>query len=420
MKRLGTAIRKVPPGVAIKILRRGFVLPAPAARLLFKDILRPEGWHRKWIHKVKNSKGWWGCWIGENVHKLDRAAMMERVAQADIVFFHVHGGGFRIGKCNMFMDTYIHWLQYLKEHYNINAVIMSAEHRLSPEYKYPSATEDVVHAYEHLVNTLKVDPSKIIAIGGSTGAALILEMLFITHDPTMFEVVTDNGQQAADLPDLPRPAGAVLSSPLVTDQTTSDSWRENTKYDYISQFTAKRIIDDYFEEPAADTPPDTNRLLGIAELQTGYRAFLPECLMYVGNKETLRDDALDFGSKAEQDGVPWQTFVGENEVHDWFVVREVVRDKKMLQRADALFGDFCYRMVIEPRRNTQQLNSMLHAVPEEDEKTSIAPSSSSSSYATNDDEEFHDSLDDNRASSTSTTVSSLPSSKRKTSLTIYV
>lgn len=91
MKRLGTAIRKVPPGVAIKILRRGFVLPAPAARLLFKDILRPEGWHRKWIHKVKNSKGWWGCWIGENVHKLDRSAMMERVAQADIVFFHVHG-----------------------------------------------------------------------------------------------------------------------------------------------------------------------------------------------------------------------------------------------------------------------------------------------------------------------------------------
>ena len=39
--------------------------------------------------------------------------------------------------------------------------------------------------------------------------------------------------------ELPRPAGAVFVSPLVTDETTSESWRVNVKHDYISQNTAK-------------------------------------------------------------------------------------------------------------------------------------------------------------------------------------
>lgn len=53
MTRFGTAMRRLPPAAAIQVLRKGFVLPAPAARLFFKDILRPEKWHRKWIRKVR-------------------------------------------------------------------------------------------------------------------------------------------------------------------------------------------------------------------------------------------------------------------------------------------------------------------------------------------------------------------------------
>lgn len=103
--------------------------------------------------------------------------------------------------------------------------------------------EDVVKAYEHLINTLQVDPSKIIVTGDSAGASLILEMLFLTHDPSMFEIVTDDPEEDEAggplINELPRPAGAVLISPLVTDQTTSESWRQNVKYDYVSQYTAK-------------------------------------------------------------------------------------------------------------------------------------------------------------------------------------
>lgn len=115
--------------------------------------------------------------------------------------------------------------------------------RLAPEYKYPSPVEDVVKAYEHLVTDLNVDPAKVIVTGDSAGASLTLEMLFLTHDPSMFEIVTDDpDEEAAEGPlvsELPRPAGAVFVSPIVTDETTSESWRQNTKYDFISQNTAR-------------------------------------------------------------------------------------------------------------------------------------------------------------------------------------
>lgn len=91
MASIRPAIRKLPPQAAIAILKKGFVLPAPAARLLFKDILRPEKWHRKWIRKVRYSDGWWGAWLGEKVYKLDDEALLERIHSADLILFHVHG-----------------------------------------------------------------------------------------------------------------------------------------------------------------------------------------------------------------------------------------------------------------------------------------------------------------------------------------
>lgn len=260
----------------------------------------------------------------------------------------------------MFMDTWIQWIKVLKESYGMESMIMSVDYRLAPEYKYPSPVEDIVRAYESLTKTLDVDAEKIIVTGDSAGAALLLEMLFITHDPSMFEIVTDDQQQqdgsinssGPTLSELPRPAGAVFSSPLVTDETTSESWKLNVKFDYISQYTAKVIKKDYFEPVGPDSPPDSNQILGIAKLETGFRAFLPEhVLMFVGNKEVLRDDALDLARKAEDDGCQWETVV-EDCVHDWFCVREVVKDKKMLIRADTTFADFCYRAVRHIRRKS--------------------------------------------------------------------
>ncbi|KAI9494964.1 Alpha/Beta hydrolase protein [Zychaea mexicana] len=419
-------LRRLPPAAVIKVLRKVFAYPAPAARMILNDITRPRKTHKPWIHKVSWNNAWSGCWIGEQVHKLDAIALQRRIDQADIIFFNVHGGGFRLGTSTMYMDTYIRWITFLKKKYNLKALIMSIDYRLAPEYKYPSPVEDVVKAYEHLVQTMGVDPGRVVITGDSAGASLLLEMLFLTHDPSMFEIVTDDPEEedmgGPMVSELPRPAGAVFVSPLVTDETTSESWRENVKYDFISQHTAKVIKRDYFEKTPNDPdgPTEASPILGIAKLQTGFHAFLPQqVLMYIGNKEVLRDDALDLAEKAEQDGVQWESVV-EDCVHDWFCVREVVKDKAMLDRADTVFADFCYRSVIAPREgrvldslSARRTSEGLEAVPEDNEEGDDDSSS----------DEFHEAL-----STTDTELEAqvlrkledqLPTAKSST-LTVYV
>lgn len=271
--------------------------------------------------------------------------------------------------------------------------------------------EDVVRAYEHLVQKLCINSEKIIVIGDSAGAALALEMLFITHDPSMFEIVIEDETEEGGggqpiLNELPRPAGTVLISPLVTDETSSESWQVNQKLDYITHHTAKVIKKDYFEsskkpkhqEEDEEEELKSQQLLGIAKLQTGFQAFMsPEVLMFIGNLEVLRDDALQLAMKAEQDGVVWQTVIEDN-VHDWFCVREVVKDKETIKRADDTFADFCYRAIGGTANQstlaasssyllpiTTRESSQLEAVKEEDEEITSDDSTYQSDTSVYDD-----------------------------------
>ncbi|KAI8380566.1 Alpha/Beta hydrolase protein [Choanephora cucurbitarum] len=390
MNSIRSKLRKLPPKAVVKVLKKVFAMPAPAARLILNEITRDRTCHRPWIQRVKLDpkvqQDWSGCWIGHQIHDLDKDALMKRVYEADVVLFYVHGGGFRIGSCTMYMDTMISWIEVLKEKYGLSCMIMSIDYRLAPEYRYPSPVEDVVRAYEHLVHKLGVSHEKIVVMGDSAGSALLLEMLFITHDPSMFEILTEE-EDGAILNELPRPAGAVLISPLVTDETTSESWKENQKYDYITYHTAKVIKRDYFptstnassssalqqEQRSHPSPQnfdaeneegqDELQILGIAKLQTGFKAFLPpEVLMYIGEYEVLKDDALQLGEKIQQDDVSLEIVVEPN-VHDWFCVREVVKDKETLQRADHTFADFCYRAIGGPTRILQKPVSPISLPP---------------------------------------------------------
>lgn len=248
--------------------------------------------------------------------------------------------------------------------------------RLAPEHRYPSAVEDVVHAYQYLIQQLNVSSEKIVVIGDQAGASLLLETLFITHDPNMFEI-TAGDECEPIVPELPRPAGIVFISPLVTDQITSESWKVNQKYDYITEYTAKVTIKDYFEpikeELLDEEEQSAQRILGVLKLHTGFSEFLSkDLLMYVGNLEVFRDDALLLASKAEQDGINCQ-IVMENYVHNWFCVRELVKDKLDLKRADDTLADFCARVIGKEANNDVPPGKQeyLDSISEEEEDDSL-------------------------------------------------
>lgn len=90
MQGIRTALRKLPPSAVIKLLRKVFAMPAPAARLILNDITKPRKSHKPWIRKATH-QDWSGCWIGEQVSLLTDDQLNERIRLADVVIFNVHG-----------------------------------------------------------------------------------------------------------------------------------------------------------------------------------------------------------------------------------------------------------------------------------------------------------------------------------------
>jgi hypothetical protein len=95
MNSVRAQLRKLPPKAVIKILKKVFSMPAPAARLILNDISKARKSHQPWIHRVKLDpnvhQDWSGCWIGENIQHLSQEELLVRVHEADIVMFYVHG-----------------------------------------------------------------------------------------------------------------------------------------------------------------------------------------------------------------------------------------------------------------------------------------------------------------------------------------
>lgn len=196
-------------------------------------------------------------------------------------------------------------------------------------------------------------------VGDSAGAALSLECLYLTHDPSSFIVVTaENVAEPPTEEPLPRPAGLVLISPLVTDQTDSASWKANVKYDYITQRTAKVIKREYLPQ-VLDAPIP---FLEVAKENTGFKKWMPHnVLVLMGGKEVLLDDGTLFARKLKKDGLNVELVVEEDLVHDWFLVREVVKDKQITDRADKLFARFISRAVND--RSSSQVTIVEEKIP---------------------------------------------------------
>lgn len=92
---------------------------------------------------------------------------------------HIHGGGFITMSSGSHQNYTRSWANRL------DCPIFSIDYRLSPEYKYPAAIDDVWQAYVWIVKfsflQLGIAPEKIVLVGDSAGANLVsaLTMLCI-------------------------------------------------------------------------------------------------------------------------------------------------------------------------------------------------------------------------------------------------
>lgn len=97
------------------------------------------------------------------------------------VVIHIHGGGF------LTMSSGSHQVYTRTWANKLDCPIFSIDYRLSPEYKYPAAIDDVWQVYTWIVKysfiQLGILPEKIVVVGDSAGGNLVaaITMLAIQY-----------------------------------------------------------------------------------------------------------------------------------------------------------------------------------------------------------------------------------------------
>ncbi|CAM0140162.1 hypothetical protein VKS41_005815 [Umbelopsis sp. WA50703] len=341
MDRIRRIVRGMPNQISVPTVRAILQMnPPSAARALMNDLTKPLKHELRYIKKVHGGS-WRGAWIGDNMRDLETYEEVKaRVQEADLIIFNIHGGGFRIGTSTMYMKAFISWIEKLKDN-GLNAIIMSVKYRLSPESKYPEPTEDCVKAYQYLRRGLGIPGNRIIVTGDSAGGALLLETMMDANAPEIYDQL--GGNDAIGAKEGRRntfPAGMMLSSPLVTEQFDSPSWKENEKHDIVCTKFAKQVIREYFDPEVAPTP-ETMKVLALARMENGFEDFLPNnILVFVGKKECMRDDILALAHRVKKNSSLSLQVVQENLVHDWFMIRDLVKNKSILEQNDKVFIRF--------------------------------------------------------------------------------
>jgi len=186
---------------------------------------------------------------------------------------HLHGGWFTFGSAK----AYRHLVGHIAARAGARAFI--PDYRLTPEYPFPAATDDVLACYQGLAER---DVHRIALTGDSAGGNLALVLAS--------RVTSEAASINATL------VGVAVVSP-VTDLTLSGATYE-TRADADPLFTRVQVaelVQSYIGSADASDP--------LASPLYGRHSGMPSTRIHVGDDEVLLDDSLRYGERAVAAGV---------------------------------------------------------------------------------------------------------------------
>jgi monoterpene epsilon-lactone hydrolase len=188
--------------------------------------------------------------------------------------FYIHGGAFCCGHSGTHRELLYRLVK------TTGSTIFSVNYRRPPEYPFPIPINDCIEAYMHVLNLIG-DPKKIIFAGDSAGGNLVVSVL---------STIARYG--------LPMPEKAILLSPWVdlTDIGRHESWKTNTRYDFITKTLAKMFALSYCQNG------DENELKNLSPTYYDNLGSLPELLVEYGEYEVLHDQIKEFCEKVRNSG----------------------------------------------------------------------------------------------------------------------
>ena len=89
----------------------------------------------------------------------------------------LHGGGYIGPMKNIYRKFAVRYSRL-----SFGGDVLTADYRVAPEYPYPAALEDALHAYQWLVKEKRYRPGQIVIAGDSAGGGLALALCLYLRD----------------------------------------------------------------------------------------------------------------------------------------------------------------------------------------------------------------------------------------------
>jgi acetyl esterase/lipase len=224
------------------------------------------------------------------------------------VVLYLHGGGYVSGSIAVYRSLAGRLARAA------SARILTIDYRLAPEHPFPAAVDDAVAAYRWLLEQ-DVSPARIALAGDSAGGGLTAATLIAIRDAA-----------------LPRPAAAVLMSPMVDLEGTGESMITKAAEDPIVQKANVAITRLYLNGADPRTPLAAPLYANLERL--------PPLLIQVGTAECLLDDSTRFAERARAAGVDVTLEQWDKMIHVWQLFAPILDEGQ--QALDGI-GDFIKR-----------------------------------------------------------------------------
>uniref|UniRef100_A0A0W0FTG0 Alpha/beta hydrolase fold-3 domain-containing protein n=1 Tax=Moniliophthora roreri TaxID=221103 RepID=A0A0W0FTG0_MONRR len=235
----------------------------------------------------------------------------EKLEEGDgVVGLFIHGGGYMMGNgTEKFGELNI--ARLLNKRSKMKR-ILSVEYRLCGESCHPAQLLDGLAAYAHLVETLKIDSSRIVILGACAGGNLVMMLSRYLYEEKV----------------LPLPGRLMLFSPVIdmaidfeiTQGMTKP--RPNTEIDWLatSHLANVRFIGHHPPELAFSPYLSSNR--APPGSYTGY----PPTFVSIGDAESLQQEVEQLVGLMKNDGVEITLDVQKDATHDFLAMDIVPSD----------------------------------------------------------------------------------------------
>jgi acetyl esterase/lipase len=231
--------------------------------------------------KVRGRQGIWASPVGLLPQSNDNQPS---------VIMYIHGGGFSLGSPNSHRKLAAHLGRAAK------ANVLILNYRLAPEHPFPAALDDLLAAYEWLLQERGLPASKIATAGDSAGGNLATALVLrIMQEET--------GRLAL-------PAAIVAFSPWYNLENNFGSMSKNDAFDkLVHRPQLDQLARAYVAGIGASLrDPLINPIY--ADLQG-----LPPIYIAVGTHETLQDDSVRFAELARKAGVEVELEMADEQQH---------------------------------------------------------------------------------------------------------